>query len=60
MATKFSKGQVVQVDKVIPKGPVTALHMNSSGEFFYEIEWVDANGVKQKRWFAEHELVAGA
>ncbi len=33
MATKFSKGQVVQVDKVVPKGPVTALHMNSSGEF---------------------------
>jgi len=34
--------------------------MNSSGEFFYEIEWVDAEGVTQKRWFAENELVAGA
>jgi len=60
MATKFSKGQVVQVDKVIPSGPVTALHMNSDGDFFYEIEWVDAEGVAQKRWFAENELVAGA
>jgi uncharacterized protein YodC (DUF2158 family) len=60
MATKFKKGDVVQVNKVIPKGPVLALHMNSDGEFFYEIEWTDAEGVAQKRWFAEDELVAGA
>ena len=60
MATKFKKGEVVQVNKVIPSGPVTALHMNANGDFFYEIEWVDAEGATQKRWFAENELVAGA
>jgi uncharacterized protein YodC (DUF2158 family) len=60
MATKFKKGEIVQVNKVIPKGPVLALHMNADGEFFYEIEWTDAEGVTQQRWFAEDELVAGA
>jgi uncharacterized protein YodC (DUF2158 family) len=60
MATKFKKGEIVQVNKVLPKGPVLALHMSAEGEFFYEIEWTDAEGVTQQRWFAEDELVAGA
>jgi len=58
MATKFTKGQVVTLDAVIPKGPITAFHMNSDGEFSYQIEWVDANGVTQQRWFSEAELIA--
>lgn len=58
MATKFTKGQVVTIGAVIPKGPITAFHMNSDGEVSYQIEWVDADGEKQQRWFSEAELVA--
>jgi hypothetical protein len=32
--------------------------MDEDGNFFYMIEWVDANGVSQQRWFAESDLVA--
>jgi uncharacterized protein YodC (DUF2158 family) len=57
MATKFTKGQEVTINAVIPTGPVSALRMDENGDFFYQIEWVDADGNKQKRWFAEAELV---
>jgi len=58
MATKFTKGQVVTIDVVVPKGPVAALRMDDNGEFFYQIGWVDASGTNQQRWFSEAELVA--
>ncbi len=58
MATKFTKGQEVKVNAVIPQGPVKALRMDEDGNFFYHIEWTDANGVAHNRWFAEEELVA--
>ena len=57
MATKFAKGQEVKVNAVIPQGPVTALRMDEDGNFFYQIEWTDVNGVQQNRWFREEELV---
>ncbi len=56
MATKFSKGQEVKVVAVIPQGPVLALRMDEDGNFFYQIEWTDVNGMKQNRWFREEEL----
>lgn len=58
MATKFIKGQEVKVAAVVPQGPVQALRMDEDGNFFYMIEWTDANGVDQQRWFAEADLVA--
>lgn len=58
MATKFVKNQEVKVAAVIPQGPVQALRMDEDGNFFYMIEWTDANGVDQQRWFAEADLVA--
>lgn len=58
MATKFTKGQVVTIDVVVPKGPVAAVRMDDNGEFFYQMSWVDADGVTQQRWFSEAELVA--
>jgi hypothetical protein len=58
MATKFVKNQEVKAVAVIPQGPVQALRMDEDGNFFYMIEWVDANGVSQQRWFAESDLVA--
>jgi hypothetical protein len=56
MATKFTKGQVVQALAVIPQGPVQGLRMTEDGEFFYNIEWTDADGVSQNRWFPEAAL----
>jgi uncharacterized protein YodC (DUF2158 family) len=59
MATAFKKGDVVQLNTVIPQGPVLALRMNDDGEVFCLVEWTDAKGVKQQRWFEESTLVAG-
>ncbi len=57
MATKFVKGQEVKVNATIPQGPVLALRMDEDGNFFYLIEWVDANNATQERWFAESDLI---
>lgn len=56
MATKFVKGQEVKVVGVIPQGPVQALRMDEDGNFFYMIEWTDADGSTQQRWFPEEVL----
>jgi hypothetical protein len=57
MATKFVKGQEVKVNAVIPEGPVQKLRMDEDGVFYYYIEWTDAQGKDQSRWFEESELV---
>jgi len=56
MATTFVKGQTVKVNAVVPQGPVMALRMTEDGVFYYLVEWTDANGVKQQRWFKEEDL----
>jgi len=58
MATKFAKDQAVRVKAVIPQGPVQKLRMTEDGEFFYLIQWTDAEGVTHQRWFKEEELEA--
>jgi hypothetical protein len=58
MATKFSKNQEVKLNAVVPQGPVVALRMNEDGEFFYMIQWTDAEGSVQQRWFREEDLEA--
>lgn len=58
MATKFTKGQQVKLVAVVPEGPVVALRMNEDGVFFYLVEWTDADGATQQRWFEESELAA--
>jgi len=58
MATKFIKGQEVKLRAVTPEGPVVKLRMDEDGEFFYLLEWVDADGNNQERWFAESDLTA--
>lgn len=58
MATKFTKGQEVKVQAVVPQGPVQALRMTEDGVFFYLIQWTDADGKAQQRWFEESELTA--
>lgn len=57
MATQFKKGQVVRVREVVPEGPVQALRMDEDGTVYYLIQWTDADGVAQERWFAEDALV---
>lgn len=59
MATKFKKDDMVKVNTVVPNGPVKALRMDDDGVVHCLVEWVDMNGVTQKRWFAEDDLVAG-
>lgn len=56
MATKFVKDQTVKVNAVVPQGPVKKLRMDEDGNFFYMIEWTDANGQVQTRWFPEADL----
>jgi hypothetical protein len=58
MATKFTKGQQVKLTAVVPQGPVQALRMTEDGVFYYLIQWTDADGSVQQRWFEESELTA--
>jgi len=58
MATAFKKGDEVKVVAVTPEGPVQALRMDEDGNFFYLVEWTDADGNTQQRWFKEAQLVA--
>ena len=57
MATKFKKGEVVKVAAVVPSGPVQALRMDEDGVVYCLIEWVDAQGQAQQRWFKEDDLI---
>lgn len=57
MATKFKKGDEVQVLTVVPQGPVQALRMDEDGKVYCLIEWTDAQGQTQQRWFAEDDLI---
>lgn len=56
MATAFKKGDVVRLVATVPQGPVMAMRMNEDGVVSYLVEWVDAMGVTQQRWFEEAEL----
>ena len=56
MATAFKKGDVVKAIAVIPQGPVTALRMDDDGNVSYLVEWTDADGHTQERWFEESQL----
>ncbi len=57
MATQFKKGDVVKVRAVVPEGPVQALRMDEDGVVSYLIEWTDAEGIVQQRWFEEDTLI---
>lgn len=56
MATKFVKDQQVKVIAVIPQGPVQKLRMDDDGMIWYLIQWTDASGATQERWFKEDDL----
>jgi uncharacterized protein YodC (DUF2158 family) len=54
----FKKGDVVRLKTVVPQGPVTALRMDEDGVVSYLVQWTDAEGVVQERWFEEAQLTA--
>lgn len=58
MATQFKKGDTVKVNTVVPSGPIQAFRMDEDGVVYCLIEWTDAQGNSQKRWFAENELTS--
>ena len=54
---KFQKGDVVRVNAVVPQGPVQSFRMDEeTGEVYCLIEWTDADGNAQQRWFKEDDL----
>ena len=58
MAASFKIGDVVQVNAVVPTGPVLQLNMNQSGDIQYLVEWTNADGLVQETWFNEDDLKA--
>lgn len=56
MATKFKRGDTVKLVSIVPTGPIQSLRMDEDGNVFYMVEWTDAAGEVQHRWFAEDEL----
>jgi uncharacterized protein YodC (DUF2158 family) len=53
----FKKGDLVKVKSVVPQGPVVAMRMTEDGVVYYLVEWVDADGNSQQRWFTEDQLI---
>lgn len=59
MALTFQKGQTVTLKTpAVPTGPVIGFKMDGDGNVTYLVEWTDASGDVQQRWFTEAELVA--
>jgi uncharacterized protein YodC (DUF2158 family) len=59
MALTFQKGQNVTLKTpAVPNGPVIGFKMDGDGNVAYLVEWTDASGDVQQRWFTEAELVA--
>lgn len=57
MAAQFKKGDVVKVSAVVPQGPIQSFRMDEDGVVYCMLQWTDANGMQQERWFSEAELV---
>jgi uncharacterized protein YodC (DUF2158 family) len=53
----FKKGDVVKLKAVVPSGPIQAMRMSEEGEVYCMLQWVDADGVTQTRWFLQSDLV---
>lgn len=58
MAT-FRKGDTVTLNVAPPTGQVLSLRIDDEGNVQYLVEWVDADGAHQQRWFDENALRAG-
>lgn len=59
MALMFKKGQTVTLaNPAVPTGPVVGFKVDGDGNVSYLVQWVDAAGESQQRWFMEDELTA--
>ena len=58
MASTYKRGDVLTVKGVTPTGPVQSIRMDEDGNVFYLLEWQDADGETQNRWFSEAEVTA--
>jgi uncharacterized protein YodC (DUF2158 family) len=58
MALTFQKGQTVALKATPPSGPVMGFKVDGEGNVSYLVEWTDADGQSQQRWFSEDELQA--
>lgn len=58
MAATFRRGDEVTlaINVVVPTGPVKDVKMDDDGEIIYLVEWTDASGEVQSRWFQEAQL----
>ncbi len=59
MAVKFKRGDTVRLNLPQPRGPVVQTRLNEQDEVEYLVEWTDADGNVQQRWFPESMLDAG-
>jgi len=58
MASKFKRGDAVKLNAVVPQGPVQGVRMDEDGNVWYLVEWTNADGVTEQRWFPEEQLIA--
>lgn len=54
----FKKGDNVRLKAVVPQGPVIKMAMDDDGNVSYLLEWTDADGQVNQRWFEEGQLEA--
>jgi hypothetical protein len=59
MALLFQKDQNVTIKVFSPTGRVKGFKVDDDGQVLYLVEWVDAQGEMQQRWFPEGEIIAG-
>lgn len=57
MAASFKIGNRVRLNVTPPQGEVVQLAVDQEGNIQYLVEFVDAEGKSQQRWFKEDELV---
>ena len=57
MAASFKIGNEVKLNVAPPQGKVVQLAVDQDGNIQYLVEFNDAQGVSQQRWFKEDELV---
>ena len=58
MATKFTKDQIVRVNKTVPQGQIVKMRMDEDGKVSYMMQSTNAEGKVDVRWYDEDELVA--
>jgi hypothetical protein len=56
MAANFRPGSQVKLNVAQPQGEVQQLSVSQEGDIQYLVEYVDAAGDTQQRWFTEAEL----